>query len=194
MHHTCRGEICRGDCLAGTVHMEICSHFFLCAIPFTNGNDCFIASSHSISFPWDVKLGLGEIPQWLGLKPSLCHRSCSTRKGEQGGSKAGRTLPLPACLSRADTPLASARVGQGASRRWARRWWRGRAEVELGVQVTIGYSAHTAYAYTIYFYTAKYGGNGEAPAQSAQGNKSLLVPSCPWHPCRAQPSSGEGVE
>lgn len=51
MQHVRSREICRDDCLAGTVHMEICSHFFLCAIPFTNGNDCFVASSHYISLP-----------------------------------------------------------------------------------------------------------------------------------------------
>lgn len=89
IHHACCGEVCREDCLAGTVHMEICSHFFLCASPFTNGNDCFVASFRDISLPWDVKLALGEIPPWLGLKSGLCG---STRKGEQGGSRSLVTL------------------------------------------------------------------------------------------------------
>lgn len=78
--------------------MEICSHFFLCAIPFTNGNDCFVASSHYISLPGDVKLALGEIPGCLGVKPSLCHQGCSTRRGKLGASEAGRILLSPTCL------------------------------------------------------------------------------------------------
>lgn len=78
--------------------MEICSHFLLCAIPFTNGNDCFIASSHYICLTGDVKLALEEIPGWLGVKPSLCHQGCPTRKGKLGVSEAGRILPSPTSL------------------------------------------------------------------------------------------------
>lgn len=92
-------DLQRGLFVAETVHMEICSHFFLCASPFTNGNDCFVASSHYISLPGDVKLALGENPQWLGVKPSLCHGGCPTRSGEQGVSEAERILPSPKCLS-----------------------------------------------------------------------------------------------
>lgn len=35
----------------------------------------------------------------MGVKPSLCHGGCPTRRGEQGVSEAFRILPSPKCLS-----------------------------------------------------------------------------------------------
>lgn len=68
-------------CSEGAVHMEICSHFFLCALLFTNGNDCFIASSHYTSLPWGVKLGLGEIPLPWGAEATCLQQGPVPRHG-----------------------------------------------------------------------------------------------------------------
>lgn len=107
--------------------MEICSHFFLCVVLFTNGNDCFIASSHYALLPWGVKWGLGKIlllqgTEALGLPLGLLLGlgSGAQQQGQQD------PVPLqhgttPACLGmRSRAMVASGQLG------WARWYWWGR--------------------------------------------------------------------
>lgn len=102
--------------------MEICSHFFLCVLLFTNGNDCFIASSHYNSLLWGAKWGLGKILLLQGTE--ALHLPSGLGIGAQVARPAGfcpsPAWHYPACLGmESRAVVASGQLG------WTRWYWWG---------------------------------------------------------------------